>query len=478
MRSFYFTAKNIGKDRYLTYIMGEGTELDEDALDYCEENEMPQIVDILYEEDDDFDYLTYDISGLMTLEKFTGEVINKEVVLKMLRNISLGMISIKECAIPLSYIILNKGVMYGNPDTLNIQFLYLPVEGDASVATEFKGFARQLVAGMRFNVEEDLSYVGQLLTYINGDSFNLRGLIGLTEALMKDSGIGFGETNDISTDDGSEVVDSVDPSVLAAEEKKDIMSELQSTAAEDLPEIGDDEEEEDEVEEIELEEVPEPVKEPEPEPIPNPVPTPVVDDDEEEEEVIHEDGTGITITEPVKVSKAAMLRAAAEAAAEEAEHAAEEESSEDAKNKKGKKDKGEAAEEAAETKKEGGGLLSNITQKGTEIVENTILGSEGAYVINPYLKRVNTDEIIMINKPVFKIGKASRGVDFHVGGNGAISRQHAIILHKGDSYYIKDNKSTNHTYVNGEAVPADEEVLLKDGATITLGDEDFTFKLG
>ena len=74
MRSFYFTAKNIGKDRYLTYIMGEGTELDEDALDYCEENEMPQIVDILYEEDDDFDYLTYDITGLMTLEKFTGEV--------------------------------------------------------------------------------------------------------------------------------------------------------------------------------------------------------------------------------------------------------------------------------------------------------------------------------------------------------------------------------------------------------------------
>ena len=141
MRSFYFTAKNIGKDRYLTYIMGEGTELDEDVLDYCEENEMPQIVEILYEEDDDFDYLTYDITGLMTLEKFTGEAQNKENVLKMLRNISLGMISIKECAIPLSYILLNKGFMYINPDTLGIKFLYLPVEGDASVATEFKCFA-------------------------------------------------------------------------------------------------------------------------------------------------------------------------------------------------------------------------------------------------------------------------------------------------------------------------------------------------
>ena len=336
---------------------------------------------------------------------------------------------------------------------------------------------------MRFNVEEDLSYVGQLLTYINGDSFNLRGLIGLTEALMQDSGISFGETEDISTDDGSEVVDSVDPAVLAAEEKKDIMSELQEAAAEDLPEIGDDEEEEEEGEEmpaeIELEEVPTPKTEPAPEPIPNPVPTPVVDDDEEEEEIIHEDGTGITITEPVKVSKAAMLRAAAEAAAE---HETEEEGDSkkeaaESKNKKDKKAKNEATEEAAEPKKEGG-LLSNITQKGAEIVENTILGSEGAYVINPYLKRINTDEIIMINKPVFKIGKASRGVDFHVSGNGAISRQHAIILHKGDSYYIKDNKSTNKTYVDGQQVPTDEEVLLKDGSTITLGDEDFTFKLG
>ena len=44
MRSFYFTAKNIGKDRYLTYIMGEGTELDEDALDYyMEHNELERI---------------------------------------------------------------------------------------------------------------------------------------------------------------------------------------------------------------------------------------------------------------------------------------------------------------------------------------------------------------------------------------------------------------------------------------------------
>ena len=35
MRSFSFIAKNIGRERYLTYVMGEGMELDEDVLDYC-----------------------------------------------------------------------------------------------------------------------------------------------------------------------------------------------------------------------------------------------------------------------------------------------------------------------------------------------------------------------------------------------------------------------------------------------------------
>ena len=112
-----------------------------------------------------------------------------------------------------------------------------------------------------------------------------------------------------------------------------------------------------------------------------------------------------------------------------------------------------------------------------KVVDNTILGAAGAIKINPYLVRVNTNEKIIINKPVFKIGKASRGVDYHISGNGAVSRQHAIILHKGESYYIKDNKSTNHTYVNNKQVEGDEEVLLNNNCTITLGDEDFVFKL-
>lgn len=95
----------------------------------------------------------------------------------------------------------------------------------------------------------------------------------------------------------------------------------------------------------------------------------------------------------------------------------------------------------------------------------------------PYIVRVNTGERVMINKAVFKIGKANRGVDFTISGNGAVSRVHAIIYQREDGCYLKDNKTTNATYVNGQKLAENQEVLLKNDSEIVLGDEDFIFKL-
>ena len=96
--------------------------------------------------------------------------------------------------------------------------------------------------------------------------------------------------------------------------------------------------------------------------------------------------------------------------------------------------------------------------------------------VNPYLIRVNTDERIMITKQTFRIGK-SVVADYTITGNGAISRIHAIITGKNGEYFIKDNKSTNHTFVNGESVEDGESAQLTNDCKIVLGDEEFVFKL-
>ena len=45
-------------------------------------------------------------------------------------------------------------------------------------------------------------------------------------------------------------------------------------------------------------------------------------------------------------------------------------------------------------------------------------------------------------------------------------------------YYIKDNKSTNHTIVNGKVLEDGDSEMLVDDCTIFLGDEEFVFKMG
>ena len=205
MRTFNFRARNIGEEKYLSYTMGEDCELDEDVLDYCQDNAPEELIEIIYEEDDDYDYLTYQITGKTSLEEYIAQEHDCESVLLILRNVAQEMISLKEQAIPLSYVLLNRGFIYVDAEKKTVQFLCLPIESKGALSVEFKSFVRQLLANMKYDVEEDLNYVGKLLTYINGDNFNLRGLIGLAEALMEEEGISFEEAGAIDAD-GVEVV--------------------------------------------------------------------------------------------------------------------------------------------------------------------------------------------------------------------------------------------------------------------------------
>ncbi len=621
MRTFNFKARNIGEEKYLTYTMGEECELDEDVLDYCDDNDVTELLNIIYEEDEDYDYLTYDITGRTSLAAYTQNEMSCRQVLNIIRNVSNSLVSLKEQTIHLSYIILNKNYIYID-ESYNLKLMCLPVENKGSVVAEFKGFIRQLLANMQYNVEEDLSYVGKLLTYINGPAFNLRGLVGLSEALMEEAGIEFEET-DSTTADGVEVVASEEKDDAASEEKTDVADFMNSLDESDeaLPEIGDDEEDEEQDEEIaddgeldsilpagmkipepeeaELAEEPvQPVEEqdnvPEVKTIQNddvPEVKTIQNDDVPEIKTIQDDnvpeiktvqddipeikavpvetevktvpevktvkedagtklaqktdegkkkaekaedsksgerkaednrknkketdvnliknrikelvgevptaktktdGGSIKTLEElddfldskppvikknvVKVNRAALIQSAAEHESATDELTSDDKPADAPVNPEDKETKpADAADEKAAQK--GAKPKSNsILSKTVEDVQksNTLLNAPKA---NPYLIRVNTDERIMLNKATFKIGKATRGVDYTISGNGAVSRQHAVIIQKNGVCYIKDNKSTNHTYVNGKIIAEGAEEILTHDSVIKLGDEEFQFKL-
>jgi len=604
MKQISFRVRNFDKEQYLTFNIDNEAELDEEVLDFLEEEEPEGIVPVIFEEGEEFDTFSYDVTDKIHLSELSEQEINAEMVLLVLRGLILALLDMAEYRVPVSYLVLNRHYIYIDSD-YKVEFVCIPLE-DMQGDVDVSHFLRNFLASLRFESSENGDYVAKLFTYINNHAiFNLRNMLTLVEDLMENMGI------EIPDDDANEIYAEyqevgADTTVLTEEEPESVqaMDDLEAAEAleeaEDLEEVMQDlEESSEEDAETTGELVEEEAEESEEE----------VQESDPEEEDVAEDINGNAATEDAMEEKEELVvekpeieepedseekteANADETVAEEPEEAVEEDENdaepedssetEDAKAKlldaesqeivnklkeklSGAKKEKPKTEEKKEPKKpafktkdtssvgvviqddldeflaekeleeqmehhEESGLKirKNIKVSRASIVKNTqeelkaaeeqkaaeapeepeedevtevvepeeeevvsnsilsqtisgatglLKGNVSVPKVNPYLIRVNTDERIMITKQNFKIGKASMGVDYSVKGNGAVSRVHAVITNKDGIYYIRDNKSTNHTFVNGKTLEDGENELLTQDCKIVLGDEEFIFKL-
>lgn len=615
MKKISFRVRNFDKEQFLTFNIDNEAELDEELLDYLEEEEPAGIVPVIFEEGEEFDTFSYNVTDKIHLSELSEQEINAEMVLLVLRGLVMALIDMAEYRVPVSYLVLNRHYIYIDSD-YKVEFVCIPLE-EMREDVDISHFLRNFLASLRFEPSDNDNYVARLFTYINNHAvFNLRNMLSLVETLMEDLGIEipddaneiyaeYHEVEEVSSDttvltreeetDISQVMDDLaaaeelddaedietamsdlaaqseeDTGKLAAEEEveeeeaeepegaeeeeaeepeeaeeeeaeepeeaeeeeaeepeeaeEEETEEPEEVAEEEIEEPGEAEEEEiEEPEEAEAEE-PEEAKEPEQKPAKKSVleldeesqemvnklkeklagskkekqpkstekeikkPTfktkdtssvgVVIQDDldeflaekEMEEQATHHEDSGLKIRKNIKVSRASILKNTQEELKAAEEKEAEQKALEEVTEAE------DEVTEVAETEEEE--VVSN------SILSQTISGATGLLrgnvnvpKVNPYLIRVNTDERIMITKQNFKVGKASMGVDYTVKGNGAVSRVHAVITNKDGIYYIRDNKSTNHTYVNGKMLEEGENELLTQDCKIVLGDEEFIFKL-
>lgn len=118
----------------------------------------------------------------------------------------------------------------------------------------------------------------------------------------------------------------------------------------------------------------------------------------------------------------------------------------------------------------GGGGIGETT-----VLNASMLGQQ--QTIQPHIIRAKNNEKIMVNKPVFRIGKERSYVDYFIGDNSGISRSHANIITREDKYFVVDTNSTNHTFVNGTIIQSNVEMEISHGDKLRFANEDFEFKL-
>lgn len=109
----------------------------------------------------------------------------------------------------------------------------------------------------------------------------------------------------------------------------------------------------------------------------------------------------------------------------------------------------------------------------TEEVPSTVSKPE----IEPYLIRLSNNQEIKIDKDSFYIGKDEKNVDYCISDNLAIDDKHAYIIRHGKEYFVVDNNSKNHTYLNRVLIGTDEEIFIPHGAQLRFADEDFEFRM-
>lgn len=601
MKKVSFRLRNFDKEQFLTFNIDNEAELDEELLDFLEDEEPQGIVPVIFEdEDEEFDTFSYNITDKIRLSELSNQEINTEMVLMAMRGLVLALIDMAEYRIPLSYLVLHRNYIYIDSD-YKVEFICIPLE-DMQGEVDINHFLRSFIASLRFDPSENGDYVARMLTFVNNSEiFNLHKLLMLVEDLMNDLGIEIPENNSSEIYADYQEVESEKDAVDLVEELDDFEEEdeisihgqtdewqgdtsiLKDEAAgeEDIPDEAEPEDDSEISEEAEEEaEVPSQEKvmvdtPDEPEDSPEEEAEASLDEEvkeNEEEEQIEEtetedaqadeaseetDEEAISTEEMDKADTAELREEELQQEEDVADDVEESDQEEDAQNivdklkKKGikksafktkeatvtgvviqdeldeflaEKEKEEqeihheesglkikknikvsrasivkntqeelkAAEEAAAEAAVAEGVVEEqeaepVETEEEEAVSNSILSQtigttgilKGAPVpkANPYLVRVNTDERIMITKQNFKIGKASMGVDYTVKGNSAVSRIHAIITNKDGIYYVKDNKSTNHTFVNGKAIDDGENELLTHDSKIVLGDEEFIFKL-
>jgi S1-C subfamily serine protease len=116
------------------------------------------------------------------------------------------------------------------------------------------------------------------------------------------------------------------------------------------------------------------------------------------------------------------------------------------------------------------GVLDNSADQAT-----TVLSGGGAAGAAVCLTRESNGEKIYINKNIFRIGRDRNRVDYAISDNTAISRSHVAIVSRNGEYFVIDNNTANHTYVNESMLSANVETPIHEGDVLRLANESFRF---
>lgn len=121
-----------------------------------------------------------------------------------------------------------------------------------------------------------------------------------------------------------------------------------------------------------------------------------------------------------------------------------------------------------------GGVLKLFVRRGDTVdrdeIESQVNVSE--YIGKAHLKSRDTDDAFLFRGRAMLIGRSPEcPINLsQIPRSHIVSGKHANIVHRGDTYWITDENSTNGTIVDGSFLTAHQSIPLRNGSQIQFGE--------
>lgn len=472
------TYESQGTSTYLVYTVSEDDCVDSMSLGMLTNNRIAGLASVNFTQMDTTKYIKYDVASHISVKQFFSGPVNKKRLTGVFNGIVDAMLSAEDYMLDANSIILDLDYIFADVSTCETVLICLPIENPEAETVDLGAFFKNIMFSTQFDQTEDCDYVAKIMNYLNGAP-----IFSLTDFKEVLNGL----------DTSARTQTRVEPIQPTAVPEKEVVSERRFTPPAPVEKM--------EKEQPRVEVTP-------PRPTPPPTVEPPVASVEKDEKKM----TLFGLLSHYNKENAALYKA---------------QKAEGKKQPKEKKVKEDKKSKKKDTKKEKtppsmGFVIPGMEQPPispkpsepatpTEMPksfdrpnpapyippvpqghsanygETTVLGDMGdgkttvliqnpAQMTSAYLIRKKTGEKILLNKPVFRMGKERSYVDYFIGDNTAISRSHANIITRDGKYFVVDTNSTNHTFVDGEMLQCNVETEISHGSVVRLANEDFEFK--
>ena len=467
---------NVSKQNGMTlveYQLGAADAYDDRVSDKVAQ--LGNIIPFQYKDEDGKRSIISYVHHDNTLEVMLKHTLKKADVLAILKGL-LCAFEIGAAGVQISYLVRDTNYIYVEPDSLAVKCIMVPVKQDALGQSDIPNFFRGIVSRMRFDEEDKDNYVARILTLINADHYSNMKLKELVDAEMEKIGLFYTRDNGLKKE--------ADTPANADAQNKEIkvnrVGVMNNMRPQGMPPMGQPVPAQPMGGQVPPmgQPIPQPMNGQRP-PMGQPIPQPMNGQRPPMGQPIPQpmNGQRPPMGQPVQPVMGQMPKPQVpEMPKPQMPEMPKPQVPEMPKPQMPEMPKPQVPEMPKPQMPEMPKPQAPEMPK-PQMPNGGLMGQLGGARPIPHFIRKSTGEVINITKPEFVIGKSKTKADYTIENNSAISREHCTVIQRDGVNYIKDNNSTNHTYVNGVELQPGKETLLKHKTEVRMGDEEFTFLL-